>query len=78
MGAPGRSLALLLGVLPLSRSSAACGELGFAPSLLCSSCAKLGEHVGAHDPLVNECLGCCADEAAGAKKHSRAILEVCK
>lgn len=38
----------------------ACRSLGFAPSLLCSSCSKLGEFVGTEDVLVGECKGCCA------------------
>jgi len=69
---------ILLGALPLVHGwSSGCRELGFGSSLLCSSCAKLSEHIGAADPLVAECAGCCAEERA-AKKYHRAVLEVCK
>jgi len=59
-------------------SEAACRALGFAPSLLCSSCAKLGEFVGADDSLVTECQQCCTAEEASASSYARATLDVCK
>lgn len=76
-GRSGLALFLLPLVTATSVGSAECGALGFGPSLVCSACAKLGDAVGATDPLVGECLGCCAEEAA-AKKYARAVLEVCK
>ena len=59
---------------------AACRELGFAPSLVCSSCDKLGEYVGdASDALVAECRQCCTEEAAGASGvYASATLDICK
>ena len=60
-------------------SEAECRKLGFAPSLLCSNCKKLGDFVGAEDALVGECQGCCTeDETATASSFQRAVLDVCK
>jgi hypothetical protein len=70
----------LFALLPLvagNQGSTECRSLGFGTSLLCSACAKLGDAVGSKDPLVGECLGCCAEEAV-AKKYARAVLEVCQ
>merc|ERR1711915_1122472 len=38
--------------------SAACRELGFTESLMCSSCFKLSDFVG-DEELVEECKSCC-------------------
>ena len=59
-------------------TEAECRALGFAPSLLCSSCVKLGEFIPADDPLLGECEQCCTPEAAGAGAFARATLDVCK
>lgn len=60
-------------------SEAECKALGFAPSLLCSSCKKLGDFVGAEDALIGECQGCCTeDDSASASTFARATLDVCK
>jgi hypothetical protein len=77
IGGGGLALFLIPLVAANGVGSAECGALGFGPSLLCSACAKLGDAVGAKDPLVGECLGCCAEDAV-AKKYARAVLEVCK
>jgi len=56
-----------------------CRELGFAPSLLCSACDKLGDFVDADDALVGECRGCCTEEASGhSGTYARATLDICK
>ena len=57
----------------------ACRALGFGPSLICSSCTKLGEYVGESDPLVGECQGCCKEEADhAAVVYHGARLDVCR
>ena len=56
-----------------------CRALGFGPSLLCSSCHKLGEFVGESDPLVGECTGCCKEESDHASVvYASAVLDVCR
>ena len=55
-----------------------CRALGFAPSLLCSSCTKLGEHIGADDPLLAECGKCCNEDAELSSTFARATLDVCR
>ena len=56
-----------------------CRALGFGPSLLCSSCHKLGEFVGESDPLVSECTGCCKEESDHASVvYASAVLDVCR
>lgn len=55
-----------------------CRSLGFGPSLLCTSCTKLAEHVGKDSTLVEECAGCCTDEAQRASHFAKAVLDVCK
>lgn len=71
--------ALLLGVAAVGAAPVPCADLGFAPTLLCSACTKLGERIGASDPLVAECERCCAEDAgASNRKYARAVLEVCK
>lgn len=57
-----------------------CRELGFAPSLQCSMCAKLEEHTRAHtgdDALIKECEQCC-NESAPQGTFARATVDVCK
>ena len=57
----------------------ACRALGFGSSLLCASCTKLGDYVGADDPLVGECQGCCKEEAVGSGVvYASATLDVCR
>ena len=74
---------LLLGVASAATqeesrpSEAECRTLGFAPSLLCSSCAKLGDVLG-DDVLVRECQQCCTAEDAEAMHYAKAILDVCR
>lgn len=59
--------------------AATCAKLGFAPTLLCSACAKLGEHVGAEDTLVTECSRCCTEDVAGASgTYAQATLDICR
>lgn len=56
-----------------------CRALGFGPSLLCTSCHKLGEFVGESDPLVGECTGCCKEESDHASVvYASAVLDVCR
>ena len=56
-----------------------CRSLGFGPSLLCTSCHKLGEFVGESDPLVGECAGCCKEESDHASVvYASAVLDVCR
>ena len=60
-------------------SEAECQALGFAtPSLLCSSCEKLGEFVGIDDPLISECERCCTAAEASTSSYTSATLDVCK
>ena len=61
------------------RDEAACAALGFAPSLLCSACDKLGEFVGSDDSLIAECRDCCTEEVTGSGgTYAQATLDVCK
>ena len=56
-----------------------CRALGFGPSLLCTSCHKLGEFVGESDPLVGECTGCCKEDSDHASVvYASAVLDVCR
>jgi len=57
---------------------AACRALGFGPSLLCSTCAQLGEFVGADDALIGECESCCSAESDGSRTYASAVFDVCK
>lgn len=76
----GAAVVLLLGAVAAdSDNETACRALGFAPSLLCSSCAKLGEYVGEEDALVGECKSCCAEDASNAGAvYPRAVLDICR
>jgi len=58
--------------------AAQCRSLGFGPTLLCASCGKLSEHVGAADALVGECRGCCTAEAETVSHFARAVLDICR
>ena len=61
------------------RDEAACAKLGFAPTLLCSACTKLAEHVGMDDSLVDECNECCSEESAGSSgTYAQATLDICR
>lgn len=76
-----RALAALLLVSSARAESeeGSCRSLGFAPSLLCSSCGKLGEFVAADDPLLAECNGCCTEDISHSGViYSKAILDVCR
>lgn len=76
-----RALAALLLVSSARAESeeGSCRSLGFAPSLLCSSCVKLGEFVAADDPLLAECNGCCTEDISHSGViYSKAILDVCR
>ena len=58
---------------------AKCKSLGFAPSLLCSACDKLGEFVPADDALIGECRGCCTEEVNGTGgTYAKARLDICR
>mmetsp|Transcript_11046 Transcript_11046/g.24111 ORF Transcript_11046/g.24111 Transcript_11046/m.24111 type:complete len:87 (-) Transcript_11046:615-875(-) len=59
-------------------SEAECRSLGFAPSLLCSSCTKLAEFIPAGDSLIQECEHCCTAESAESGAYAKATLDVCK
>jgi hypothetical protein len=59
-------------------SESECRTLGFAPSLLCSSCAKLAEFIPTGDSLLGECQSCCTDDIADNGSYSHATLDVCK
>ena len=73
------TVAALFAAAAATPDEAACKELGFAPTLLCSGCDKLGEFVGAEDALVAECRGCCTEEVAGASgTYAQATLDICK
>ena len=71
---------LVAGAAASKPDEAACRSLGFAPSLVCSSCDKLGEYVAnASDPLLAECKQCCTEEAAGASgQYNSATLDICR
>ena len=73
-------VALLVAAAAAERQDeATCRSLGFAPSLLCSSCDKLVEHVPAEDPLIGECRSCCTEEVTGTGgTYSQAVLDICK
>jgi len=76
-GLPAALLAVASAEKPSNET--ACRELGFGSSLLCSSCAKLGEYVGAEDALVTECNGCCTDDVSNSGTvYSKAVLDVCR
>ena len=73
------AVVLLLGAARAEPDEAACRALGFAPSLLCSSCDRLGDHVGLDDPLTSECRGCCVEEVNGTGgSYAQATLDICK
>ena len=57
---------------------AACRALGFGPSLLCSSCDKLGEFVSSDDALVGECRSCCTADVSSGSSYASATLDVCR
>lgn len=60
------------------QNETACRALGFAPSVLCSSCGKLAEFVGAEDPLIGECQQCCTADVNSVTSYPRAVLDVCR
>ena len=73
------AVVLLLGTARAEADEVACRKLGFAPSLLCSSCDRLGDHVGLDDPLTSECRGCCVEEVNGTGgSYAQATLDICK
>ncbi|KAL1520223.1 hypothetical protein AB1Y20_023693 [Prymnesium parvum] len=73
----GVGVLLLASALADDANETACRALGFAPSLLCSSCTKLSEFVGAGDALFHECRGCCTEDFSNAGiVYSRAVLDV--
>ena len=58
-------------------NESACRSLGFGPSLLCSSCGRLGEFVGEDDSLVGECKGCCVEDvSSSATVFPKAVLDI--
>jgi hypothetical protein len=69
---------LLVAAASAEPSEADCRALGFAPSLLCGSCTKLGEFVGVEDSLVAECEACCTAEESSASSYARATFDICK
>ena len=72
-------LASLAAAQPEERlGEAECRALGFAPGLVCGSCAKLGEFVGQDDALVGECGRCCTAESNESQHFARAVLDVCR
>ena len=76
------SLGILLVVSAASAQApdeAACKALGFAPTLLCSACDKLGDFVPADDALVGECRSCCTEEVNGTGgTYAKATLDICR
>jgi len=56
-----------------------CAELGFAETLMCSSCRRLKETVK-DENLVRECNACCVDDSDTGSKavFTSAVLEVCQ
>jgi hypothetical protein len=72
-------LALVSSVASLSPGSEECQQLGFNPTLMCPSCDRLADAIGAADDegLLGECRGCCTEPEV-SKKSSHARLEVCK
>ena len=70
-------LSLVVAFASAEIDEAACAKLGFAPTLLCSACTKLGEHIGEDDSLVSECQGCCTEEVAGGSgTYTQATLDI--
>lgn len=64
-------------LLLLAQAAADCMDLGFTPSLRCSSCEKLSTIV--EDPeLVRDCNSCCSRDVEVARAFKTARLEVCK
>ena len=62
-----------------NKSTEECAKLGFAPTLLCSACTKLGEAVGTSDVLVEECMGCCTEDVSGSSgTYAKATLDICR
>jgi hypothetical protein len=79
MGASRALAVLLVSSVVAEPDEAACRKLGFAPSLLCSACDKLGDFVGTEDALIGECRECCTEEVAGSGgTYAHATLDVCK
>ena len=52
-----------------------CAALGFAPTLSCGTCKKIGAQVGDDHKVVGECQGCCTD--SGAVSYIQGRFEVC-
>ena len=79
MGVARAGLLLVAATASAEPDEAACRALGFAPSLLCSACDKLGEFVSSDDSLVAECRGCCTEEVSGhSGTYAQATLDICK
>ena len=72
-------LAVAAGAETNKSSTEKCAKLGFAPTLLCSACTKLGEAVGPNDALVEECTGCCTEDVSGSSgTYAKATLDICR
>ena len=72
-------LAVAAGADTNKSSTEECAKLGFAPTLLCSACTKLGEAVGPTDALVEECTGCCTEDVSGSSgTYAKATLDICR
>jgi len=79
MGAARLAALLLVAHVSAEPDETRCSHLGFGPSLLCSSCDQLAEHVGAEDALVEECRGCCHQEVTGTGgTYPQATLDICR
>lgn len=71
---------LLLGAAARADPNASaeeCRALGFAPSLSCSSCAQLQQHVN-DAALLGECRQCCSEDASADSVYAKAQIDVCK
>ena len=74
------AVVLLLGsAMADEANETACRSLGFAPSLLCSSCSRLGDYVGSEDSLVGDCKSCCTEDVSNSGTiYPRAVLDICR
>ena len=54
----------------------ACEALGFTDTLVCAQCDKMAEFIQ-DEKLINECKGCCIEEAKDDSTFARGVLEVC-
>ena len=72
-----RRLVLLVAVAG-AEPNAECQALGFASTLLCSTCDKLASYTESN-ALLSECRGCCTEDVSGTSgKYAQATLDICR